>query len=217
MSTSTATTEDVTLQEGVEEGEQDDSEGAEGTAIVLFAGKDFLLVDANGEVIGEQSAPADTADIEEIVGYLGPRLMRASARLVALETERAAMFEQIRRHYDPQITRAKSYQSWLKGAYLAPLRDLALDLLAGKKLRSVKVGLLTLKFKRKPARLEVVSESLAVNWAKLIYPEAVKTTGKFLVSQLPEAARAMYLNSATPPEVHTGLAVIEAADGFEVE
>lgn len=182
---------------------------AEALPTILFAGKDLLLVDKNGEIIGEQSAPDSSAADDEIISYLGPRLKRAQARLAGLAAEKEELIDQINRHYDPQINQARGYISFLRCNYIDRLRDLASRMLEGARSVPVRSDCSQLKFRKKPGKTEITDMETALLWAKVACPDAIKTVEGILVSRIPAD---MELSESA-----SGLRRLPAEDTFEVE
>lgn len=162
-------------------------------SVLVGDGDETSLVEfdaATGEVLRVHGAPDPEVveDARGIADWLSPRLAAAEARLAGLQAEKAAHLARVAERYDADIKRAGRLVDWLKTMYRHPLQEFARQALAGGKARSLKVGLLTLAFRKKPARAVVTDETAAARWLWVHGAhDAVKMS--VLVSRLPEDVR----------------------------
>lgn len=159
--------------------------------VTIGEGEDASVIEIDretGEVVGDLHAPEGTADVQEIAAYLSPRIAGAEARLAGLLAERDAHLKRIADTYDARIHREKNYLAFLRGLYLEPLKAWAKGAIAGKKARSVKLGLLTLAFKNTTPRPVVTNETAAAQW---LWQRGAHEAVKFgvYVSKLPADVR----------------------------
>ena len=183
----------------------------EETLTVEIDNQGFRYNPATGEILAVLDLPQNVA-IEEIArDWLGPRLSSAQARLAGLEAEKAAWLQRVADQYDARLARQKRWISYLEGLYRPALRDYAARLLEGRKERSIKVGLLTLAFRRTQPKVVVQDEQKAVDWLedRGMY-DTIKTVRSVLKSLIPANVR----ETITAEE--TGMAYVPAEDTFEV-
>lgn len=160
-------------------------------AILTTDGDTLAVVnEETGEVIGFADAPEASGDILNLITWVGDRRAAASARLTGIECEKAAYMDKISKQYDAKINRLRRIIAWMDKFYPSQFRQYASDALAGKKARSLKIGLLTLKFRTTKARVDVLDANKALGWLKehKIF-DAIVTKESVSKSGLPEAVK----------------------------
>jgi hypothetical protein len=154
-----------------------DAAPADTEITLVFAGKQLISVDANGD------APAVDADIHEIIRYISSRKAPAEARLAELEAGKALLLQKVNEYYDPLINQQKGILKWLTGQYSQVLESFTRAALVGQKTKSLRVGLLKLGLRMGRDSIKVNDEKTAIQWAKLVCPAAVKES--LLKSEIP--------------------------------
>jgi hypothetical protein len=139
---------------------------------------------ATGEVVGlvreaEQPFRVDSRGAAE---WILEMLLTAESETAALEVRKRVVIDNIESMQRDHERRA----IWLRERFGPELEAWARSELEGKKQRTVKTPWGRLSFRRRKARLVVDDESKAIAWAVDNCAEAVKTTSKFLVSQVPD-------------------------------
>lgn len=193
------------------EDEERDPTPEEWLNAAFFDGETLLLIDGNGEVVGEHGAPDQTAEIMDIIGWLGPRYQHACAQLKGKKTERDALIAAINAQYDPQIKRLEGRVAWLGMQYRDKLLEYTKTLIAAAngKTKTFRVGLLKLALRTRPGKLEVTDEATALQWAKLACPNAVEMKERLFVSRIPKEME-------LPPNA-SGMVRIPSSEVFTME
>lgn len=145
-----------------------------------------------GEVLEVAEAPDDTAALEDVLNWVGGRRAYALAKAHGLETERDELLEKIRKQFDPKINKLNRFADWTIMHYLSALKEYARRALTGNKSKTLKLGLLTLKFGSTRARVDILEnqEAEALAYVKGLFLEAVavkesiaKKTLRLMVAQ----------------------------------
>ena len=131
-------------------------------------------------------APPDPASSErEIAEWIGERRTRANARLAGLLAEKAEWLRKVEAQFDTLIGRQQKYIEHLDESFRPLLDRLAHDELDGRKERTVRIGLLTLRLRKTRARIDVENDSVALEWARRHWPAAIKVVERLLKSDIP--------------------------------
>jgi hypothetical protein len=131
-------------------------------------------------------APPDPALSErEIAEWVGERRARANARLAGLVAEKDAWLEKVAAQFDSLITRKVKYIEHLDESFRPVLDRLAHQELGGRKERTCRIGLLTLRLRRTRPRIDVEIEQVALEWAREHCAGAIRTTERLLKSEIP--------------------------------
>lgn len=124
-------------------------------------------------------------DEREIAEWVGERRARANARMAGLIAEKEAWLAKVAAQFDGAIRRKQKYVEHLDTSFAPLLERLARMQLDGKKERSCRIGLLTLRFRKTRARVDILDEELALDWARDYCTEAIKVTERLLKSAIP--------------------------------
>jgi hypothetical protein len=166
------------------------SDICEDVTIVARDEENMVLVTDSGEVIGFLDAPRDDLERRNILEWLGERLTTSQARAAGFAAEKEFWLKKIGRQYDPQINRQTRIQKQLSFLY-APMAQAYLDeVIANFKgktpPRSVKVGMLLLKYTKTQSRVDILDENKALSYAEENFPDAIKVERSILKSQIPD-------------------------------
>lgn len=104
------------------------------------------------------------AEEREAVAFVDSEIAAHAAAIEALKLRREEIMTPIQRR-----------RAWLD-QYQPLLERYTRETLGGGKTRSIKLAYGTLKLRKNPARLDVIDESVAVEWARDNAPDAVKLT-----------------------------------------
>ena len=130
-------------------------------------------------------APPDPAlDERQIAEWVGEHRARASAKLAGLEAEKAEWLRKIEAQFDTLIRRKETYIEHLDDSFRPLLTHLAHAELDGRKERTVRIGLLTLRLRKTRARIDVENDQVALEWARIYDPAAIKTSERLLKSEI---------------------------------
>lgn len=176
-----------------------------------------------GEIVRDRTAPTYTASALAAADYLGPRLTHARAIHAALVAERDVWQKRIADRFDAEIAFAARRVKWLEdGAGFGlwdTLRLYAEEAVKGGKARTLKLGLLKLSFRKKPARVAVTDEERAAQFLKMFCPDAVRTKVSVLTSLIPADLKAWWI--AHPTELNetcdSGIIVEAESDTFSID
>jgi hypothetical protein len=124
-------------------------------------------------------------DEREIAEWVGERRARANARMAGLIAEKEAWLAKVAAQFDGAIRRKQKYVEHLDTSFAPLLERLARMQLDGKKERSCRIGLLTLRFRKTRAWVDILDEELALEWAKANCPEAIRVREFILKWMLP--------------------------------
>ncbi len=125
--------------------------------LILDGATNTVTVDqATGEVLAVEGAPEDTADIQEILKWVGDRRIFALAKAEGLRAERDVILKRINDQYNPQINHMENFAKWCIIRYFNQLRDFAARALVGKKTKTLKANLLVLKFGTTRERVDLL-------------------------------------------------------------
>jgi len=145
---------------------------------------------ATGEVRDVADAPEETGDILQITDWVGNKLAYSKAKIGGLTAEREALLKRIHDQYDPQIRHYGEFGNWCLVRYSAQLREYGRRLLDGKAARSIRTGLLHLRFGTTRPRVDVVDEDRALAWCEEKCPDAIQVRRSVLKSAIPEELKA---------------------------
>lgn len=195
---------------------------AEQEQIVLLTdgAENLVTIDANtGEIIAVDGAPADSAEVEEIVKWVGGRRAFALAKAAGITAERDQLLAKINAQYTPQINYYTRFAEWTTVRYYGILKDYARRVLAGGKIKTAKVHLLALKFGTTRYSIDITDPEKALDWARQYCPEGIKTTESVLkteVSKVIEEAEALPVLAKTKKKKATRGRAAAAASGIVV-
>lgn len=108
------------------------------------------------------------------------RIFEAELELEALARRREILLENIAATSRPIVHRI----AWLRKRFEPELEEWARRELEGQKTRTIRTPFGTLAFRKRPKKISVRDEELAIAWAEEHRPAAVKVTKKILVSAL---------------------------------
>lgn len=184
------------------------------TAMLLY------VDDTTGEVLYDRAAPNGSDDAKSIAEYVGNRLVYARGKLAGLVAERDVYLHTVSGRYDGPIKKAELLVTWLEGGagFFEFLRSYADNILASRKVRSMRVSLLKLAFRKRSPRVVIADEARALAFFRASHPDAVKTVTSVLVSKLPDEFTDRILSGAVSPELMAefGLRVEPEADVFTI-
>lgn len=176
----------------------------------------YLWDPATGECMGPAGVAGAVAhrfevtDLQSAAWVLRKRhraLQRQADLRAVMEREIAEERARIEHDFEQSLRRAEQAVGWW-AQYEPQLRDVTMGELAGGKARSVEVGGVRMGFRRKPARIDVLDEHLALAWARTHLPDAIAVKESVLKTPLKG-------HEAELPD--DAFAVVEAEDRFYIE
>jgi phage host-nuclease inhibitor protein Gam len=174
---------------------------------------DGYRIDAEtGEVVSIATPkPQFTVSDESAAEWVLERMSVEDAEIGALEARRAALLQNM----EAMIGDRKRRLGYLHFRFDNELAEYARQHLAkGKKTWTAPFG--SVAFRTKPANVKVTDEEKALEAARTRWPEAIKTTEKFLIASLPAAAKAMLLEN--PDEAPgAGLEVVPEVETISIK
>ena len=144
--------------------------------------KDGFVVDIEtGEILGHAKAQGrfavtDAASAEWVL----ERIQASDAEIAALDARAKAISENIaamRKEHEKR-------RDWLLTRFTLELDLFAANELAGKKTRTFKTPFGTLSYRTTPGSIKVLDMDVAVKWAEMYEPDAVKVVKSVLVSNV---------------------------------
>jgi hypothetical protein len=166
----------------------------------------FLYDSETGELLGAAlPQPAFVVDSEEAASWVLGKILDAEAAVAAIDStpdviRARAVLENAERIRKERAARL----DWLKRRFEPELGAFARKQLDGKKTKTWKTVLGSVSLKTKNGGVRMTDEARALAWAKMHAPEAVKTTERFLISELPDEALTTIVRAlngpATPDE-----------------
>jgi hypothetical protein len=142
---------------------------------------DFYIDADTGEVLGMME-PAERFHVHDqhSAEWVLSKRFDIEARKYALERQKAALIANM----DVLIAEQDARLKWLDMRFAGELRDWAAQMLAGLKTRTLKTPFGRLSFRKTPAKITVVDADKALEWAWEHHPQAVKTSHRFLISEV---------------------------------
>jgi hypothetical protein len=164
-------------------------------------------------------APDDSADIEEIINWVGGRRAFAQAKASGLIVERDALLKRINDQYNPQINYYTRFADWTITRYFNQLREFAARALVGKKSKTLKFNLLVMKFSSTRAKTEILEgqEDAALAYVKELCPDAVAVKESILKTELKAAVEAAQRRRAALKEAYENAETQEEAAEIKKE
>lgn len=165
------------------------------------------LVTASGEIVCFVDAPVSDLERRNILEWVGERREKANARIAGITAEKKHWLDKIDKMYNPQMnkqTRVIARLDYLYGpvgkAYLdeaiASAEKAIKDGKTGTKIpKSLKIGLLTLKYKTTKASVQIIDLAKAILWCRKNAKDAIKE--EILKSVIPDAKKSKLTKEAS--------------------
>jgi len=189
-------------------------------AIITDGAVNMVTIDeSTGEVLSVDGAPDDTADIEEIINWVGGRRAFAQAKAEGLKVERDLLLKRINDQYNPQINYYSRFADWTIMRYFNQLREFAARALVGKKTKTLKFNMLVLKFGVTRAKTEILEgqEDEALAYVKTMCPEAIAVKENILKTELKAAVEAAQARMAALKEAYDNAETSDEAAAIKKE
>lgn len=138
------------------------------------------------------------------------KLSEAEAEVAAIEKRKKTLLANLEAMGRPAGHRV----TWLRRRFEDELKAWAEKELEGEKTRSIRTPFGQLAFRKVNERIKVDDEEAAIAWAKKHQPDAVKTTEKILVSELPVL---LGFDPDEPAKAPPGCHLEPAHDSFTVK
>lgn len=164
--------------------------------------QDGYRIDAEtGEVLG-LAEPFQVTDVKS-AEWVMEKMFDAESKARAYELQAQGILDNL-----AKLTKShRSKAEWLKTCYGSQIEEVAKsNLPKGKKTWTSLFG--SVAFRVTKAKIEVVDEGIAIEWAKAYYPEAVKVKESLLKSEIPT-------DEVYPPE--SGLAYIPEGESVTIK
>jgi hypothetical protein len=197
----------------------DPSETTE-VAIITDGAVNVVTIDEKtGEVISVDGAPDDTAGIEEIVNWVGGRRAFAQAKAEGLKVERDLLLKRINEQYNPSINYYTRFADWTIMRYFNQLREYAARALVGKKTKTLKFNMLTMKFSLTREKTEILEgmDTEALIYVKQMCPTAIAVKENILKTELKAAVEAAIARRAVLKEAYEAAETSEEAAEIKKE
>lgn len=154
--------------------------------------ENMILVNTEtGEIEGIVDMP-DAVQAEALAKWMGERKTWMEGRISALTAERDTWLNKANSIYNPQINKFQAAMNWMITVNKNTLEQYANQLrptLKGKS-KSLKIGLLILKWVARRAKLDVKDDVLAIAWLKKNQlAHAVKISETVLKSEIPDSVK----------------------------
>jgi hypothetical protein len=147
---------------------------------------DNLVVDENGEVLGNAISDAGTIDNQTSLEAILEKIADVEGRLTAQQLRHQAVLENCRK----LEKRTASYLAYLKAKYEPHIEAYAKTRLEGEKSKTLTTPFGSVSFRTVRGGLKVVDPSLALDYAQLNgFTNAIKVTESFQISKLDPAQR----------------------------
>jgi len=153
---------------------------------IIYDEENGAIVDADsGEILWVAEVPDPALNEWQVAEWVGERRARANAKLAGLLAEKEAWLTKVAAQFDSVIGRRQKYIEHLDESFRPILDRLAHQQLDGRKERTCRIGLLTLRLRRTRARIDVENDSLALEWAREHCVGAIRVSERLLRSEIP--------------------------------
>lgn len=148
---------------------------------------DGMVIDIEtGEILGLAQPPAFQVNSPESLDWVMEKMQLEEAKIheidnTAIVVQARAILENAAKM---KAARSKRLE-WLHARFDTEIGEYVAPSLAGRSTRTWKTLFGSVSFRTKPGGLRVASDEMALAWASINYPDAIKTTAVFQISRLP--------------------------------
>lgn len=184
-----------------------DSEAASVRAIELGG---YWIDPETGEVLGVvEPKPEFRVDSRSAAEWVLEKMSAAEAEMLAIQARKKALVE----HLEIQRKAAERRRDYLLARFGPELEEFARQELAGQKGKTLTLDFGKVSFRAVAGKVTVADESRAME----AFPEAVKVSTSFLISQVPKAKAEMLRDQGPDALLAAGLIWVEPSESVTID